>query len=186
VNIRYLDVGGGLGITYDQEVPPTPKDYAAAITEVTKDVPGVTLILEPGRSVVGNSCVFISQVLFNKVTPAKSFVIVDGAMNDLIRPSLYGAYHSVKPLLDKSAIPVQKVSVVGPVCESGDFIAKDRELPALSPGEYIAVFGAGAYGFSMSSNYNSRPRAAEVLVEGQAWRVIRQRESYEDLIRGEL
>jgi diaminopimelate decarboxylase len=185
VTIRYLDLGGGLGITYDKEVPPSPRDYASSIVKVIRDIPSLTLILEPGRSVVGNSCVFVSKVLFNKITPEKRFVIVDGAMNDLIRPSLYGAYHNISPLIDKRLLPSKTVSVVGPVCESGDFLARDRDLPDLTPGEYIAVFGAGAYGFSMSSNYNSRPRAAEVLVEGNTWRIIRQRETYEDLIRGE-
>ncbi|MDR2350048.1 MAG: diaminopimelate decarboxylase [Deltaproteobacteria bacterium] len=185
VNIRYLDIGGGLGITYRDEKPPSPEAYAAAVTGIASGFPGLTLILEPGRSVSGNSCVFLTRVLYDKKTPAKNFAIVDGAMNDLIRPSLYGSYHRVATVTEKSGGEIP-VTVVGPVCESGDFLAKDRPLPPLEPGELLAFFGAGAYGFSMSSNYNSRPRAAEILVEGSTHKVIRARETYEDLIRGEI
>ncbi|MDR1080030.1 MAG: diaminopimelate decarboxylase [Deltaproteobacteria bacterium] len=185
-SVRYLDVGGGLGITYHDESPPSPTEYAAAVTGAAGGIGGVTLVLEPGRSAVGNSCVMLARVLYIKRTPARTFVIVDAAMNDLVRPSLYGAYHGIRPVSEPSGgAPLSRVSVVGPVCESGDFLARDRELPPLASGDLIAVFGAGAYGFSMSSNYNSRPRAAEVLAEGSSWRTVRARESYEDLARGE-
>ncbi|MDR1042099.1 MAG: diaminopimelate decarboxylase [Deltaproteobacteria bacterium] len=185
-DIRYLDIGGGLGITYRDESPPSPAEYAAAVARALEGTGGLTLVLEPGRSVVGNACVLVSRVLYLKRTPAKSFVVVDAAMNDLVRPSLYGAYHELRPVLTPApGTPEAQVSVVGPVCESGDFLARDRELPPLSPGDLVAVFGAGAYGFSMSSNYNSRPRAAEILVSGGSWRQVRVRESYCDLTRGE-
>jgi diaminopimelate decarboxylase len=185
-SLRYLDVGGGLGITYRDESPPAPSEYASAVVRAAGGIEGLTLVLEPGRSVSGNACVMLARVLYIKRTPAKTFVIVDGAMNDLIRPSLYGAYHELRPVAEPApGAGLSAVSVVGPVCESGDFLARDRALPPLSPGDLVAVFGAGAYGFSMSSNYNSRPRAAEVLAEGTGWRTVRLRESYEDLARGE-
>ncbi|MDR2387813.1 MAG: diaminopimelate decarboxylase [Deltaproteobacteria bacterium] len=185
LSISYLDLGGGLGITYDQESPPSPAQYAQSILE-SLGHEELTLIFEPGRVVAGNSAVLIIKVLYDKITPEKRFIITDGAMNDLIRPSLYGSHHSIVPLREpqSSLLPI-KVNVVGPVCESGDFLAKDRLLPPVSAGDYLAVKSAGAYGFSMSSNYNSRPRAAEVLIEGQSYRIIRARESYDDLIRGE-
>ncbi|MDR2354510.1 MAG: diaminopimelate decarboxylase [Deltaproteobacteria bacterium] len=187
ISIRYLDVGGGLGITYSTENPPSPQDYAQALVGIIQEHPGVTLIIEPGRSIVGNSCLLVSQVLYNKVTSSRHFVVVDAAMNDLIRPSLYGAHHEIVPVTKNPlAVALQKVSIVGPVCESGDFLAKDRLLPAFNSGDLIAVKGAGAYGFSMSSNYNSRPRAAEVLVGENNFQVIRVRETYEDLVKGEI
>ncbi|MDR2405315.1 MAG: diaminopimelate decarboxylase [Deltaproteobacteria bacterium] len=184
-SIRYLDIGGGLGIRYNDEEPPTVQEYAQTIIKATSGIQDLTLVLEPGRSVVGNSCVLLSKVLYNKKTPLKRFVIVDAAMNDLIRPSLYGSYHQILPLKQNANVTISKAQVVGPVCESGDFLAKDRMLPQMHKGAYVAVCGAGAYGFSMSSNYNSRPRAAEVMVYGSNYQVIRERESYEDLIRGE-
>jgi diaminopimelate decarboxylase len=144
----------------------------------------LSIVVEPGRVVAGNAAVLLTKVLYLKRTPAKSFVVVDAAMNDLIRPSLYGSFHGIWPVAANDG-PLRPVDVVGPICESGDFLAKERLLPPLAAGELLAVRSAGAYGFSMSSNYNSRPRAAEVLVEGGSWRVIRDRESYEDLIRGE-
>jgi diaminopimelate decarboxylase len=183
VNIRYLDLGGGLGITYNRENPPSPVEYANKILGALGHE-RLTLILEPGRVLVGNGAVLVVKVLYDKITPANRFFVTDGAMNDLIRPSLYGSYHDIIPLTEKSA-PTVKANVVGPVCESGDFLAKDRMIAPVTPGGYLAVKSAGAYGFSMSSNYNSRPRAAEVLVEGSSYRVIRARERYEDLIRGE-
>lgn len=183
IDIRYLDIGGGLGITYKDEAAPHPEEYAEAIKKELKDA-GITLILEPGRVLVGNSGIFVTEVLYVKKVSDKTFVIVDGAMNDLIRPSLYNAYHEISPVY-KSHSKKIKVDVVGPVCESGDFFAKDRLLPQLKDGELIAIHGAGAYGFSMSSNYNSRRRVPEVLVTGDRYYIIRKRETKKDLIRGE-
>jgi diaminopimelate decarboxylase len=141
--------------------------------------------MEPGRFLVGNAGILVTRVLYVKPTPAKTFVIVDAGMNDLARPSLYNAYHTIQPLRPRAGTGTMVADVVGPICESGDFLAKDRELPAAKPGDLLAVMSAGAYGFSMSSNYNARPRPAEVLVGGDRYAVIRNRESYEDLIRGE-
>jgi diaminopimelate decarboxylase len=183
IRIRYLDLGGGLGIPYDQEAPPPPHEYAEAILSELNGLQ-CTLIFEPGRVIVGNAGVLLTQVLYTKGTPSKDFVIVDAAMNDLVRPSLYGSYHQIQPI-EKRERELQMVDVVGPICESGDFLARDRSLPMMQPGEYLAVMSAGAYGFTMSSNYNSRPRAAEVLVMGDRYHIIRKRESREDLIRGE-
>lgn len=183
ISVRYLDLGGGLGITYDQEVPPHPEEYAKAILEEFRDLP-CTLIFEPGRVIVGNAGILVTQVLYTKNTPSKNFVIVDAGMNDLIRPSLYGSYHHIQPLVSNDR-EKHIVDVVGPICESGDFLAKDRELPHVFPGDYLAVMSAGAYGFTMASNYNSRPHPAEVLVGEDRFYVIRKRESWEDLIRGE-
>ena len=183
-DIRYLDFGGGLGITYEKEEPPSPKDYAEALLRDGIEKLGVKLLLEPGRVLVGNAGILLTRVLFLKDTETKKFVIVDGAMNDLIRPSLYGAFQRIDAVRQSdrgSAV----VDVVGPVCESGDFLAKDRELPDVLPGELLAVRSAGAYGFVMASNYNTRPRAAEVLVDGSTYHVVRARETLEDLVRGE-
>ncbi len=183
IRIRYLDLGGGLGITYDQETPPHPKDYGAALV---KELQGLdcTLILEPGRVLVGNAGILVTQVNYTKDTEAKHFIIVDAGMNDLARPSLYGSYHAVWPVVEKDR-PEVIASLVGPICESGDFLAKDRPMPAFAPGELVAVMSAGAYGFSMSSNYNSRPRIPEILVKDEAFYVIRKRETYRQLIWGE-
>ena len=183
IQIRYLDLGGGLGIVYDQEVPPQPHEYASAILRELDNVQ-CTLIFEPGRVIVGNAGILVTKVLYTKRSPAKNFVVTDGAMNDLIRPSLYGAYHYIQPVV-KTQREAQIVDVVGPICESGDFLAKDRGLPTLCAGDYLAVMSAGAYGFTMSSNYNSRRRAAEVLVKDDRYFVIRERESWEDLVRPE-
>jgi diaminopimelate decarboxylase len=144
----------------------------------------LTLIFEPGRVIAGNSAILLIKVLYDKITPSKRFIITDGAMNDLIRPSLYGSYHGILPVVQTQATQIM-ANIVGPVCESGDFLAKDRSIAQVAPGDFLAVKSAGAYGFTMSSNYNSRPRAAEVLVDGSSYRVIRAREKYEDLIRGE-
>ena len=185
--IRYVDVGGGLGITYSDELPPRPRQYADAIIRAFAGL-DVTLVLEPGRVLVGNAGVLLARVLYTKTSRSaageKRFVIADAAMNDLARPSLYGSYHAIAPI---SKVARRKVvaDVVGPICESGDFLAKDRELPAVSSGDLIAVMSAGAYGFSMSSTYNSRPRAAEVMVSGSRFEVVRERESLRDLTRGE-
>lgn len=183
VEIRYLDLGGGLGITYSDEAPPDPKAYGTAINEALGDL-DVTLILEPGRVLVGNAGVLLSSVVLTKEAETKRFVVTDAAMNDLLRPALYEAHHEIEPV-DRPRAKKAAVDVVGPVCESGDFLARDRELPELQRGDLVAIRSVGAYGFSMSSNYNSRPRACEVLVEGDRFRVIREREKYRDLIRGE-
>ncbi|MFH0960073.1 MAG: diaminopimelate decarboxylase [Pseudomonadota bacterium] len=186
VEIRYLDVGGGLGIPYDQETPPAPGDYGAAVLDLVSDM-DVSLIMEPGRVLVGNAGIMVTQVLFKKQSSDKNFVIVDAAMNDLMRPSLYKAYHSIIKVAKDDRPPVKIVAdVVGPICESGDFLARSRELDDPNPGELLAVMSSGAYGFSMSSNYNSRPRSAEVLVNQSNHYLIRNRETYKDLIRGEI
>jgi diaminopimelate decarboxylase len=183
IPIKYLDLGGGLGIMYDQESPPHPYDYAQAIIEELQGL-SCTLIFEPGRVIVGNAGVLMTRVLYTKKTHVKNFIIVDAAMNDLVRPSLYGSHHQIQPL-EKKDREMQIVDVVGPICESGDFLARERGLPMVEQGERLAVMSAGAYGFSMSSNYNSRPRAPEVLVRGSDYFVIRRRETWEDLIQAE-
>jgi len=184
INIQYVDLGGGLGITYHQEEPPHPREYAQALM---KEVAGIDclLILEPGRVIVGNAGILVTSVLYTKEGGEKNFIIVDAAMNDLIRPSLYGSYQNIQPV-QRSGRGEIVVDVVGPICESGDFLAKDRKLPKVNPGDLLAVMSAGAYGFTMSSNYNSRPRAAEVLVAKDRFYTIREREDYEDLIKGEF
>jgi diaminopimelate decarboxylase len=181
--IQYLDLGGGLGITYEDEEPPHPIEYASTLLEEIREF-GCTLILEPGRVIVGNAGVLVSKVLYTKENEEKRFVIVDAGMNDLVRPSYYGSYHQILPVKEEAREEIV-ADVVGPICESSDFLAKGRKIPHLHSGELIAVMSAGAYGFSMSTNYNSRPRIAEVLVKDDQMFVIRQRESYEDLIRGE-
>ncbi len=184
VDIRYLDVGGGLGITYKDEEPPILRVFAEALIGVVKDL-DCTIVLEPGRVIVGNAGILVTRVLYTKQTPSKDFVVVDAGMNDLIRPSLYGSYHAIIPVHRVEGTRSLIADVVGPICESGDFLAKDRELPAVKPGDLLAVMSAGAYGFTMASNYNARPRLPEVLGKGDRYLVIRRRESYEDLIRGE-
>lgn len=183
ISIRYLDLGGGLGITYEKEEPPHPNVYAGAIKDEL-DTGDLTLIFEPGRVIIGNAGVLVTKTLYTKATEAKKFIIVDAGMNDLIRPSLYGSYHGIEPVRKRGREKV-RADIVGPICESGDFLAKDREVEPFEPGELIAVMSCGAYGFTMASNYNSRPRPAEVMVKGGRFYVIRARESYEDLIRGE-
>jgi diaminopimelate decarboxylase len=184
IDIRYINIGGGLGITYSDERPPEPKDLAAAISPLLRDLK-CTVIMEPGRVIVGNAGALVTKVLYQKASDVKRFVIVDAAMNDLIRPSLYGAFHDIKPVRETPAGKPVTVDVVGPVCESGDFLAKDRALPEVKAGDLLAVMSAGAYGFVMASNYNSRPRVPEVLVRGREIHVIRERESLADLVRGE-
>lgn len=177
-DIQYLDLGGGLGIKYKPEQSnPEPSDLAEAILPVVREVKA-KLILEPGRSVVGNAGILITQVQFVKDKGHKHFLIVDAGMNDLVRPAMYDAYHHLLPV-EKKDRNYLKVDVVGPVCETGDFLALDREVPTMERGEYLAVLSAGAYGFAMSSHYNVRPRACEVLVERGSYRVIRKREDYQ-------
>ena len=182
-DIRYVDLGGGLGIRYDDEEPPDPGDYAKALMEGVRGL-DVTLVLEPGRSMVGNAGILLTRVLYLKRTESKNFVVVDGAMNDLIRPSLYGAFQGLRPVDRREAEPMT-ADVVGPICESGDFLAQDRDIQPPEPGDLMAVMSAGAYGFTMASNYNTRPRAAEVLVDGKEFAVVRERETLEGLVAGE-
>lgn len=188
--LDYVDVGGGVGIPYvPDQAAPSPEAYARTVLEGVGDL-GLTIVVEPGRALVGEAGLLLSQVLFTKPKAggdgATQFVVVDAAMNDLIRPSLYQAHHEIRPVAEplRGARPVT-ADVVGPVCESADFIAKARSLPPLERGDLVAILSAGAYGFAMASNYNARPRAAEVLVHGKAFTVVRARETYEDLVRGE-
>jgi len=185
IAIRTVDVGGGLGIRHREETPPTHREYAMALLPALREL-GVTVLLEPGRSIVGNAGVLLTRVLYRKDTGDKKFVVIDAAMNDLIRPPLYDSYHEVRPVSEaRLGGPTEKVDVVGPICESGDFLAKDRELARTEEGDLLAVMSAGAYGFAMASNYNTRPRAAEVLVDGNRYTIVRRRETYEDLVAGE-
>jgi diaminopimelate decarboxylase len=181
--IEVVDVGGGLGVTYSEEMPPSAAEYGAAVLAAVGDL-DCELVLEPGRWITANAGVLLTRVLYEKENESKRFVVVDAAMNDLIRPALYQSYMRIEPVRAVAG-EARKVDVVGPVCESGDFLAKDRSLPPLERGALLAVRSAGAYGFAMSSNYNARPRAAEVLVDGARYAVVRTRESHEDLVRGE-
>jgi len=183
VSLKYLDFGGGLGISYGGEEPPSPATYASSVIDATRDL-NLTLVLEPGRVIVGNAGILLTRVLLKKQQGDKRFVIVDAGMNDLIRPALYGSKHQIWPVRENKAHEV--ADVVGPVCESADFFAQDREIPIVDRGDLLAVMSAGAYGFSLASNYNSRPRVPEVLVGEESYSVIRRRETYEDLIRLEL
>ena len=183
IDIKYLDLGGGLGIQYDDEAPPLPADYGSSIQEETKDL-GLHLIFEPGRNLVGNAGILVGKCLYTKKGEEKNFVIVDAGMNDLARPALYGSFHGVRPVF-RNQDGVIEGDIVGPICESGDFLVKEREIPNFRQGDLIAFMSAGAYGFTMSSNYNSRPRAAEVMVDGEKFEVVRDREKLEDLVRGE-
>ena len=177
--LTHLDVGGGLGVTYTDETPPSVPEYAAAVLGPLRGLPA-TLVLEPGRVLVANGGVLLTRVLYRK----GHFVIVDAGMNDLLRPALYEAEHGIVPVRDDTG-PAERVDIVGPVCESSDVLGKARDLPLIKAGDLLAVMTAGAYGMSMASNYNSRMRPAEVLVDGKIARVIRRRETFRDLIRGE-
>jgi diaminopimelate decarboxylase len=182
--IRHLDLGGGLGVAYHAgETAPLIGAFVKSL-HARLLASGLCVTVEPGRSIVGPAGVLLTRVLYRKRNGDKEFVVVDAAMNDLIRPSLYRAHHEIIPLR-KHDLPLITADVVGPVCETGDFLARDRRMANVMPGDFLAVCTAGAYGFVQSSNYNSRPRVAEVLVEGGGYRVIRRRETYEDLIRGE-
>lgn len=178
INIRYLDLGGGLGITYNDEKAPSHREYAEALNEVLKGE-DMTLIFEPGRNIAGNAGALITKVLYTKQTEDKHFKIVDAAMNDLARPSLYESYHGVLAV-DKTDKEIT-ADMVGPVCETGDFLVKDRKIPDLAIDQLYAVMSAGAYGMTMASNYNSRPRVPEILVDGQHYHIVRRREMYSDL-----
>jgi diaminopimelate decarboxylase len=181
---RYLNLGGGLGIVYENEKVQTPVQLAKKILPLLKDTK-YKIIFEPGRFIAGNSGVFVTRITYTKDALAKRFFIVDGAMNDLLRPSLYNAYHRVLPVVKSARRKQTTVDIVGPICESGDFLAKGRQLQECLPGETLAFLGAGAYGFTMSSNYNSRPRVAEILVKGTKYFVVKKRETLSDLVRGE-
>jgi diaminopimelate decarboxylase len=181
--LEYLDLGGGLGIRYQDETPPTPAEYAAALAEGLSGLP-LTVLFEPGRFIVGNAGALVTRVVYRKDTPAKKFVIVDAAMTDLVRPALYDAYHAIEPVRPRGASTIV-ADVVGPVCESGDFLARERTIEEPQPGDLLAVMSAGAYGHVMASNYNARPRPAAVLVDGRAHHIVRERETLEDLVRGE-
>jgi diaminopimelate decarboxylase len=195
IRIQHIDAGGGLGISYDdpQQTGKSREDAQlfdpkAAVLEYAQHIRAALagfdgeLLLEPGRFIIAQAGALLAQVLYTKRNGTKTFVVTDAAMNDLIRPALYQAYHSILPLRRHQKRPSVVVDVVGPVCETGDFFARDRELPALEPGDSIALLDAGAYGMSLSSNYNSRPRAAEVLVEGNRHRLIRHRETMRELL----
>lgn len=183
IHIEYLDIGGGLGIIYKDEKPQTAQDYANAVLPILKNT-GLKIVMEPGRFIVGNAGIFVTKVLYIKDNGYKKFVIVDGGMNDLIRPSLYDAYHEIVPLHQVNGERI-KVDVVGPICESGDFFAKDRMLAPVKKNDILAVMSAGAYGYVMSSNYNVRGRVPEVMVKGNKFEITKRRETFEDLLRGE-
>ena len=184
IHIDYLDLGGGLGINYEDEEPPVPAEYAKALEAELEDL-DCTLVLEPGRVIVGNAGILVTKVLYTKEGGnKKKFNIVDAGMNDLARPSLYDAYHAIRPVEERDQ-GIETGDVVGPICETGDFLSRDKAMPVSEQGDLLAVMSAGAYGFTMSSNYNSRPRVAEVLVDGGQFHVIRERETYEMLIAGE-
>jgi diaminopimelate decarboxylase len=183
IALKYFDIGGGLGIQYNDEEPPLPADYGKAIVDETKEL-GLHLLFEPGRNLVGNAGILVAKCLYTKERDDKNFIIIDAWMNDLARPALYGSFHGVKPVVkDQDGMVV--ADIVGPICESGDFLVKEREVPMFRQGDLMAFMSAGAYGFAMSSSYNSRPRVAEVMVKGDRFEVVRERETVEELIKGE-
>ena len=184
IHIRYLDIGGGLGITYNKENPPHPRMYGKRVCELLADC-NVTLILEPGRVLIGNAGILVTQILYIKKSGRKTFIIVDAGMNDLIRPSLYGSYQEIIPIKKRHTRKI-RADIVGPICETTDIFAKDRLIDELHEGDLLAIMSSGAYGFTMSSQYNSRPRAAEVLVQVRKYSIIRKREKYADLFRQEI
>ncbi|HLG20294.1 MAG TPA: diaminopimelate decarboxylase [Bdellovibrionota bacterium] len=183
IPLKYLDIGGGLGVRYRDEEPPSPKEYAKAIAPLFKGL-SLTLILEPGRVLIGNAGVLITRVVYVKKTKRKQFIVVDAGMNDLIRPALYKSEHTIEPVVRRGK-PAVRADIVGPICESADTFAQDREIEDVEEGDLLCIRTAGAYGFSMASQYNARPRPAEVMVRGSDAAVIRARESFDDLIRGE-
>ena len=183
IKLAHIDVGGGLGVCYDDEQPPHPNEYAKAIAAKLEGR-DISLIYEPGRAIMANAGILVTEVEFLKTNQDRNFAIVDGAMNDLIRPSLYQAWQNIIPVNEQVRVPFKTYDIVGPVCETGDFLGKGREL-AIEAGDLLAIRSSGAYGFTMSSNYNSRPRAAEIMVDGENSHVIRQRETLESLWQGE-
>ena len=183
IHIHHLDIGGGLGIRYQDETPPEPADYARAVMEALGDRE-LEILIEPGRAIVGNAGILVTRVEYLKMTEHRNFAIVDAAMNDLLRPALYSAWQEIIPVEKNPDRAVAIYDVVGPVCETGDFLGKDREL-AIAEGDLLAVRSSGAYGFGMSSNYNSRPRVAEIMVDGDHASLVRKRENMDDLMNGE-
>lgn len=183
IKIEYLDIGGGLGIIYKDENPQTAQDYADKVVPLLEKT-GLKIIMEPGRFIVGNAGIFVTKVLYIKDNGVKKFVIVDGGMNDLIRPMLYDAYHEIVPL-KQTSVAKEKCDVVGPICESGDFFAHDRLLPTVEKDDLLAIMSAGAYGYVMASNYNIRPRVPEIMVKGSKYKIVKKRETFKDLMRGE-
>lgn len=183
IAIKHLDIGGGLGIHYRDETPPTPAEYAAALQPLLQGR-DLEILMEPGRAIAGNAGILLTQVEFIKPTEAKQFAIVDAAMNDLLRPALYQSWQEIQPVTLNSDAQEATYDIVGPICETGDFLGKDRSL-AIKQGDYLAIRSSGAYGFTMSSNYNSRPRAAEVMVDGEQMHLVRERETIESLYAGE-
>ena len=179
IELSFMDIGGGLGIVYDNETLIDTKEYAQSVLDTMFGL-DITVICEPGRFLVGNSGTFVTKVLYEKINGNKRFVIVDGGMNDLIRPSLYDAYHRVEVITDNTEL--SDCNLVGPVCESGDFFAKNVQLPKTQHNDLVAIYSAGAYGFTMASNYNTRGRVAEIAVEKGIDRFIRKRETFEDII----
>jgi diaminopimelate decarboxylase len=184
IGIRFLDMGGGLGITYEDETPPQLGEYACAIVDALEGT-ALKLILEPGRVIVGNAGILITRALYRKLGAAKNFIIVDAGMNDLMRPALYQAYHAIQPVVLSKQREELVADVVGPICESSDFLAQDRKIAAVENGALLAVMSAGAYSFAMASNYCSRPKVAEVMVSGGQYEVIKKRQGYTDLVDGE-
>ncbi len=183
VQIQYLDIGGGLGIVYSNEKPQTAAQYARKVVPILEKI-GLQLIMEPGRFIAGNAGIFVTRKLYLKDNGVKKFMIVDGGMNDMMRPSLYDAYHEIIPL-NRNGSKKIKVDVVGPICESGDVLARDRMVANVKDGQLLALMGAGAYCYTMSSNYNVRGRGPEVIVKGNKYAITNPRESFDDLIRGE-
>ena len=183
INIRHLDLGGGLGVCYRNETPPLPDEWARALNQRLQDFDG-EIIIEPGRAIAANAGVLLTRVNVLKHSDHKNFAIIDAAMNDLMRPALYDAWQDIIPVRQGSDSAVSEYDVVGPICETGDFLGKNRQL-GLAVGDLLAIRSAGAYGFSMASNYNSRGRAAEVIVDGDQHYLVRQRETFDDLVRGE-
>jgi diaminopimelate decarboxylase len=186
INIKYIDIGGGLGIKYtDTDKPQNPLNLRKAVMSIYSKYKNKTIIVEPGRSIIGDAGILLGQVIYRKTTGSKNFIITNVAMNDLIRPALYDSYHNILPV-KKTSKNRQIVDIVGPICETGDYIAKDRSFPIIENGEYIAIESAGAYGRAMASQYNSRPRGAELLVDGSKVTVIRKAETIQDLMSKEI
>lgn len=184
INLRYIDIGGGFGISYNDEKVPSPKQFANAVIPILKECNSI-VIVEPGRIIVGNAGILVTKILYVKEVGAKNFIVCDAGMNDLIRPFLYQAFHQILPVVIKEGKKIV-ADVVGPVCESGDFLGKNREIIGPMPGDLLAIMTVGAYGFTMSSNYNSRTRVPELIVDKDKFFVARKRETYEDLLRGEI